>query len=466
MAITNFGNGTGLIQAQGIGSGLDIQSLVRQLVAAEAAPTETRLTRHAAVVGTQVSALGILKGALSGFQSVLAPLKDTSLFQVLTATSADDDVFIASADSNAVAGSYDIEVSQLAKSEQLVSGNFAGGAGAIIGTGTLTLTVGTKVMTLTITGANNTLGNIRDAINGASNNPGVEATLINTTAGANLVLTSRDTGAANTIRLSSTGAAGLEQLDHDGSVSPRWTTRQTAQDAMVAISGIARSSASNTITGAIDGVTLTLKSAAPGTPNTLSIASDQAAVVANVRKFVDGYNAMRGKFDSLSFYNAAAQTAGPLLADPMLNGIDSQMRRLSLGQVSGLAGDYTSLAAIGVTSDAKGKLALNDSKLKAALTADRSAVARLFGASGGIAVRLDAALTDQLASTGTIAARDKSLVNDQKTIDEQRVRHNARMTTIQQRYLTQFNALDTLLSEMRRTSTFLTQQLGAASTTG
>jgi flagellar hook-associated protein 2 len=172
---------------------------------------------------------------------------------------------------------------------------------------------------------------------------------------------------------------------------------------------------------------------------------------------------MRGKFDSLSFYNAAAHTAGPLLADPMLNGIDAQMRRLSLGQVAGLAGSYTSLASVGITSDTKGKLVLDDAKLKAALVVDRSAVARLFGSTGGIAVRLDAALTEQLASNGTIAARDKSLVDDQKSIEEQRTRHTARMTTIQQRYLTQFNALDSLLSEMRRTSTFLAQQLGAPS---
>jgi flagellar hook-associated protein 2 len=462
MPISNTGNGSGLISAQGIGSGLDIQSLVSQLVTAEGATVATRLSRHASVVGTQLSALGTLKGALSAFQTVVAPLKDTKLFQSLTATAADGAGFTAAADKTAATGSYAVEVTQLAAAEQLISKDFAGGATSVLGTGSLTLTRGASTMTLTLTSDNNTLGGIRDAINAASNNPGIQATLINTGTGSRLVLTATETGAANTVRVTSSGG-GLAQLEFSGVTNANWTLNQAAADASIRIAGVPVTRSTNTIANAIDGVTLTLTAATPGVSKTLNVASDQKTVIANVRRFVDGYNAMRAKFDSLSFYDAASRRSGPLLADPLMKSVDEQMRRISLNQVSGLPGIYTSLAAIGITSDTKGKLTIDESKLTAALAADRTAVAQLFGNTGGIAARLDSALTEQLASTGSIAARDKGLATDQQTITDQFTRHNARMSVVQQRYLSQFTALDTLMSQLKQTSTFLTQQLGSSS---
>jgi flagellar hook-associated protein 2 len=465
MITSTVGNGSGVIQSLGAGSGLDIQTLVSQLVTAEGAPTVTRLTRHASAVGAQLSAIGTLKGTLSAFQTVVAPLNDTKLFQVLTATSSDTAAVTAIADKSAVPGGYGIEVTQLAQAEKLISKEFAGGAAAVAGTGSLTLTHGTSVMTLTLDSTNNTLAGIRDAINGAANNPGIQATLINSATGSRLVLTSVNTGAANTVRVTSSGGA-LAQLDYAGAASVNWTANQIAQDASVKIAGVAITNANNVITSAIDGVTLTLKKAAVGVVNTLTVASDQNAVVNNVKRFVDGYNAMRDKFSSLTFYDAASKTAGPLLADPMMNGIDAQMRNLSLSQVNGVAGPYASLASIGIVSDAKGRLTLDQAKLTTALTAAPTAVAQLFGATNGIAARLTTALTGQLATSGAISARSQSLTNDQKTIIDQQTTHNARMAVVQQRYITQFTALDSLLSQMRQTSAFLTQQLSATSTTG
>jgi flagellar hook-associated protein 2 len=467
MAVSNTGNGIGAIQSLGIGSGLDIQSLVRQLVTVEGAPTVTRLTRQASQVGAQLSAVSSLKGALSAFQAVVTPLKDTRQFQVLTATSADNTLFSATADSTAVPGSYAIEVTQLAQADKLISKEYAGGATTAVGTGTLTVNVGSKSMALAIGTSNNTVAGIRDAINGASNNPGVQATLINSSTGSRLVLTATSTGAANTVRLQSSGG-GLAQLEYAGGASPNWTLNQQAQDASVKIAGAVITSASNTLTGAIDGVALTLNStSATGVTTNLGIASDQSAVIANVRRFVDSYNAMRKQFSSLSYYDAASKTAGPLLADPMMNGIDAQMRRLGLNQVNGLTGPYTALATIGIVSDTKGQLTLDQSKLTAALNANRNAVAQLFGSTDGIATRLDTALTQQLSATGTIAARNQSLTSSQKSIIDQQTAHQARMAQVQQRYLTQFTALDSLMSQMKQTSSFLSQQLsGSSSTTG
>ncbi len=455
---TTVGNGSGVIQSLGIGSGLDIQSLVSQLVAAEGAPQVAQLTRKSAAVATQLSAMGSLKGALSAFQSVVTPLKDTSKFQVLTATSADNAVFTASAGQSAVSGSYGIQVTQLATAQQLVSKEYTSGAATVFDTGTLTLTRGTSTTTLDISSSNNTLAGIRDAINASSSTSGVQATIITSGTSARLALTSTATGAANTITVASSGG-GLAQLEYTGAVTANWTVNQQAQDASLNIAGVTISSASNTVTGAIDGVTLNLVSAKPGVTNNLSIATDQNTVIANVRKFVNGYNAMRKSLDSLSYYDAASRQAGPLLGDPLMGGISDQMRRLSLNQVSGLSGVYTSLAAIGVTSDTSGQMSIDQTKLTAALTADSSAVARLFGSTNGIATRLDSVLTAQLSRSGGIAARDSSLAVDQKNIAARQVTHEERMAIIQQRYLTQFTALDTLMSQLKQTSTFLTQQL-------
>jgi flagellar hook-associated protein 2 len=463
MPVSNVGNGGGIIQSLGIGSGIDIQSLVTQLVAAESAPVDNRLTRQATKVATNLSAMGTLQGALSAFQAAVVPLKDAKKFDVLTATSGDQDVFTASADNTAVAGSYQIEVTALAKSAQLVSKPYVSGAATVVGTGTLTVSVGANSMALNI-GSNNTLAGIRDAINSNSGNPGLQATLIYGQDGARLVLTSTQTGAANTITLAASGGdGGLAQLAYAGGANLNYPVIQPGQDASVIIAGITHTNSSNTISGAIDGVTLNLKSATPGDTNTLTVASDQKSVLANLQQFVNGYNAMRSKFDTLSFYNSASQTAGPLLGDPLMNGVDSQMRQLSLSQVKSVAGNYNSLAAVGITSDTSGKLSLDTTKATAALNSNRSAVAQLFGATDGIAARLDSALTQLLGSSGSLSARNKSLADSQKSITDQQTTHQAVMATVQQRYLAQFNALDALMSQLKNTSTFLTQQLTSLS---
>jgi flagellar hook-associated protein 2 len=150
-----------------------------------------------------------------------------------------------------------------------------------------------------------------------------------------------------------------------------------------------------------------------------------------------------------------------MLGDPLLNSVDEQLRRLSLNEVSGTTGSYRSLASIGITTDSSGKLILDPSKLQTALQAQPNAVAQLFGASTGIAARLDTALTQVLASNGAVAARDKSLSDDQKVLEQQKTRHDQRMNVVQQRYLVQFNALDAALAEMKKTSSFLTEQLAS-----
>ena len=225
MAISGTGNGSGVIQALGIGSGLDIQSLVSQLVSAEGAPAQNRITRKSQDVATQISALGGLKGALSTFQAALTPLKDTKVFNAIKATAEDTKIFTASADNTAASGSYDVLVQQLAGADKLLSKAYTAPPGstsasaAVVGTGSLGITLGSTTISLTIDSSNNTLAGIRDAINNASNNPGVQASIVYGQDGAHLSLASSLTGASNTLRCRPSLPGSVERT-RVGSPSP------------------------------------------------------------------------------------------------------------------------------------------------------------------------------------------------------------------------------------------------------
>jgi len=466
MASTNLSNGLGLIQAQGIGSGLDIQSLVTQLTQAEGAAVQSRITRESSQLATDISSLGSLKGAVSTFQGVVTPLASAATLTALSATSSDPGTFTATTDATAAAGSYSVEVTQLAQAQQMVSQNFTSGTAASFSPGTLSITVGSKTMNLAIDSTNNTLAGIRDAINSASNNPGVQAAIIGDSTGSRLVLTATSSGAANAITVTSSGSADLVQLNYSAAAAGGWTVGQQAQDAIVKIAGVSFNSASNTVTGLIAGVTLTLKAAAPGTVNSLSVATDQSAILSYLQKFIDGYNAMQKVLKQLTGYNATTQTGGPMQGDPLAVGLASQLRNLSFDVVPGVGGSYNSLAALGVTTDSNGQLSVDQNKLNNALSRDPSIVTRLFSSSKGIGTRLNTVLTAALASNGALAARDTANTERQTAINDEQQALSDRLQVIQARYLEQFTALDTLMSQLKSTSSFLTQQLSSIAAIG
>lgn len=454
------GTGTGIIQSLGIGSGLNVSSLVSQLVAADRAAADARITRQAQQVATDISSLGQLKGAISSFQSALKPLASTDQFQLMSTSSADNTVFTATAGAKASPGSYQVSVQQLAQPEQILSKTFAGGASAVVGTGTLQVTTGSSSFSVTIASPANTLADVRDAINKAGDNTGVAATIVYGVNGAQLVLTTRSTGAANTLKLSSSGGdGGLAQLAWTGTGDANYTEAQKAQDAIVLVSGVEVHSASNTVTTAIDGVTLNLVTAKKDTPLTLSVTANQSGVLGNIQQLVNSYNSMVGVFGQLGSYDATTQVAGPMLGDFLLGDVTDKLRRGMTDPVSGLGAASSSLAAIGITTNADGTLAVDSTKLQAALASNSQAVATLFGGTNGIATRLGSSIGTLLGSTGAIAARDANLTQDQKDVTAQQTALDAQMAVVQQRYLTQFNALDTLMSQLQSTSSYLNTQL-------
>ncbi len=444
------------------GTALDVGSLVQQLVSSERAQYQAPITSRETKATVQLSAVSTLKGALGSFQTAVDGLKSASIFTPRMTSSSDEDVFTATSTGDAATGSYDIKVLALAKAQQLASGPIAGGSSAVVGTGTLTITYGDKTFDVTIDSTHNTLGNIRDAINKATGNTGVQATVLNDSSGSRLVLTSAQTGAANKITVAVAGGdGGLAQFAYDGVSASTVTELQPAQDAHIKIADqFDHYSASNVVTGLVDNVTLTLKSTSDDAV-TLTVAEDTASLKQKVTQFVNAYNALYSSFSKLRSFDATTKAAGPMLGDALLRGIESQISLDLSNPVAGITSDFKTLASLGIARQTDGTLKLDSAKLDKALNTDRTSVAKVFGGDNGVAARLSNDLTNMLKDGGAIDARTDSLNATLKKVRDDNDALDARMQVIQTRYTKQFTALDALLQQLQNTSNYLTSQLAS-----
>lgn len=448
------------IISSGIGSGLDIAGLVQQLVAAEGAPVETRFGQQEAKVQGKLSAFGSLKASLSQFRDKLEVMKDLDNFLTRTASAGNEDLYEATVGQNALPASYSVEVVNLAKSQKLTSGAFAS-AEAVVGTGTLRINVGASAFNIEITDENNTLAGIRSAINDALGNSGVAATIVTADAGSYLILAGEKTGAALSMVVTQSGGdGGLSALEYDpANLLFSLTESVAAQDALIRIDGFDVQSATNSIAGAIEGVTLDLLSAESGTIDTLVVANDDEAVRATIEEFVDSYNILVDTLDQLTSYNAEANIAAPLLGDSTIRGIRDQVRRELSVVVQDIDAPFSSLSEIGLDVQLDGKLQLVEEDFSAVLASDFSKLGQLFATTDGYATRMFGMIDGFLQTGGIIETRTAGLNSTIDDISEQREALGERLLSLEARLLRQFNALDSLVGELSSTSNFLAQQL-------
>jgi flagellar hook-associated protein 2 len=448
------------LRSPGLGSGLDINSLVEQLVAAERAPITAQITRRETKATLQVSALAQLKGAMSSFKDSLEPLKDAASFSPRKATSADDSIFTVTANTNAASGAYAVEVVELAGAQQLSSAAFAGGVTSAIGTGTLSITQAGVSFSVTIDSSNNTLAGIRDAINTAAGNQGVQATVINEVNGSRLIVSSNKTGAVHALRITQSGGDnGLAALVYDPGVSTTLTEIKAASDAHIRIAGFDHYSETNSISNAIDGITLTLNAESDGETVQLNVSEDSQALNERIKKFVDEYNAMQTVFARLRVFVPGSDNNGPLLGDALLRSIEDEIRFDLAQPVTGVLGNFTTLNSIGIIKKVDGTLEFDQSKFDAALTSDRNSVNTIFSGEAGVATRLFDHLTARLDIEAALETRNEGLQASLKTIENDKAVLEERMTAIEERYRRQFTALDQLLAGLSTTANFLASQL-------
>ena len=438
------------------GSVINVSTLVSQLVTATEAPQETLISNQTQQVSAQISALGTLKSALATFQGSLSALDTPSAFQIATATSSDETAFTASAGAGAPQGTYNVSVSQLAQAQQLLSGPLA--ATTPIGSGTLTLSLGGTSFKVTVA-ATDTLADLAANINSAAGNPGISATVLQGTDGAHLLLSSSLTGAANTIQVSETDAGtALASLTYGAGNTANYTQEAAAQDAAFSVSGVAFTSATNTVTDAMSGVTLNLLSTTTaGAPATLTIASDSATLETNISTFVSAYNTLQSTFATLGGYDASSATAGPMMGNAVLSGIQNQVQQALYSIVATGSPAYNTLASIGITTQSDGTLSLNSGTLSAALGTNFSAVTQLFSGSAGVASTLNTEITAALGSGGSITEAGQTLTSQENSLTTQSDQLNQQMAALTASLTQQYSALNTLLSSLQSTSSYLTQ---------
>jgi flagellar hook-associated protein 2 len=451
----------GTIISAGAGSGLDVAGLVQKLVEAEGTPKSARLDSAEAKVQAKVSALGSLRSALASFRDAVAKLKDLDAFQGRLATPSSKDFFSASATSAASPAAYEIEVARLARAHKLQSEPFLSKT-TVVGTGTLTITTAGQSFDIAIDATSNTVAGVAAAINASAAGAKVAATVVVGAGGAaTLTLTARETGGANAIAVTQAGGDG----GLSGIVFPPsgggLTEIQEALDARALIDGVEITSATNTVSGAIEGVDIDLLAANdPGEASGLTISYDRQGARAAVDSLVKSYNSVVDAIKSVASYSPETRKGGPLFGDAGVQNLVYQLRRELGGSVGGVDASFDMLAKIGVSVDVAGKLTVDGAKLDKVFAGDFDEVGKLFaGDDVGVAAKLDKVLDPYLRSGGILDSRNDALKASIDDIASQRDALAQRLEALQARYLKQFNALDGLLAEMQTTSNFLTQQL-------
>jgi flagellar hook-associated protein 2 len=449
------------ITSTGIGSGLDISAIVSSLTTAYGAAEQTQLTNQGNTLDSEVSAFGTVTSSLDSLQNTLSALETPSQLAGFDANVADSSVATATAASNAVSGTYSLAVQNLATSQTLTSAPVAS-SGAVVGNGTLKISVGGSSSTITVNSSNDTLAGIAAAINGASDNPGVSASIITASDGARLVLSGDTTGASNAITVTETdGGSGLSSLVYDPANGvTNLTQTQAATDANFTINGYAATSASNVVTGALSGVTLNLVGAsAAGATTTLSITPDTGAAQTSITNFVTALNSTLSTLQSLTAYDATTQTAGALQGNASLQALQNQLESILDTVNSSNPGGVSSLADLGISADAQsGQLDSDSTTLANVLKSSLSSVGSLLGGTNGIATQINNLVTQYTQAGGILATINQGLETGLTNVSTQQTALNAELAQYSATLTTQYNAMDTAVAALKETQTYLTAE--------
>ncbi len=461
-----------MISVPGLGSGLDVNSIVSQLIAVEGDTKTLLLANQQNGIEAEITAFGSIKSVLSTLQNSTSALKSPATFTATTANSSDVTKFTATTSGNVSPGIFDIEIRELAEAHKLLSPGFAD-ADTVVGEGGLTISVGNDSFVVTVDSSNSTVSGIRDAINDASDNTGVTATIINVDDGAGgteskLVLTSDTTGLENAITVvvsdsdaNHTDSSGLSALYYDtsdGTTPEQLSQVNPAADAEIYIDGQRVYSPSNTVVDAIQGVTLNLLAEDSGTNHTLTISTDKESIRSSIELFVSNYNSFVSLTNNMTAFEAEAGAAGIFLGDATVRTLRQQLRSEVAGAVTDISGPYSMLLDLGITTESDGTLKINTVTLDNALDSNLDEVAGLFSSTNGIASKLDSVLNEYVKSGGIIDLKTEGLNTTIDGIEAEFEQLQLSLDALEERLLAQFSALDILVNELNSTASFLEQQ--------
>jgi len=438
------------ISSVGVGSNLPLNELLDNLRKSES---------------VALSAYGVLKGSLEKLNDAAGALGKAETLAATRAT-VSGDAFTATSKSGAIAGRYDVHVTQLASHQTLVAASGQtdrstqiGGANA---GGVISVVVNGETRTLDLAGQGTSLNDIVKAIN--ASDLGVDATLINDGSNAphRLMLTTRETGAQHQItKISVEGNTALQAVlgypGNDGGMQQNIA----AVDAALTVNGIAVTSSSNTVEDVIEGVSLTLTKTS-SEPQSLTVEADLDSAKGAVKQFVDAYNALQNQIANLTRYDQTSHQHSVLTGDSVARTIQSRARGII--DVSMTGNGYANLAQLGISTDPNegGKLRIDDKALMRALQQDGTAVARLFGdAQHGVAARTEAIVKPMLAGEhGLLTTSENGARTMVASLTKDFEQTELRIDATIERYRKQFVALDGMVAQMNGISNYLTQQLG------
>lgn len=454
------------IQFGGLITGLDTKALIGGLVQAEQQSTKL-LENQKLRLQAKDAVFTALNGALGGLRSAAQSLSVSIDFSKRTAESSDPAVLSASAGSSASLGSHIVAVDSLAKVQTIRSTSFTD-ANATLGTGALTVNVGSAATSITIDNTNNSLAGLRDAINNSGAK--VTASIVNVGATGSpdhrLVLQGKETGSANTVTVTGSLTGGADPFAGGAEIV------QTATDAKFSVNGLTVSRSSNTVSDVIAGVTFVLRNEGDGDGTVdssdpsakITINNDSSALNAGVKKLVESYNAVNKLVTDQFKVNPETKRQGAVGADASLKGILSRLRReFSASGGTGVGIKYVS--DIGVSFQKDGSLTLDESKLSAAVEQDSTSVANLFiGLQNGIGKRVPEAVDEYIsAARGTLTLRQKGNAQSIQQIDDKIARDQRRAAALEERLSKQFSALEKIVGQLKSQGDFLAQQVGASS---
>lgn len=458
------------ISSLGAGTNLDLDSLYTKLETAEQTKLKP-LTARQTAYKAKLTSWGIVQTGLAKVQTAATALKNASSIASAKVTSANS-AFSVTLSGGASAGSYSVDVNQLASAQSLLSGSVTS-KDAVLGDTSLssrTLTIsqnGQKTpLTVTLGKDQTSLSGIRDAINKQQGS--VNASIIKADDKTfYLSLTSRDTGTSNAMTVSTTdGALGRILTYSKGGASNGMTEQAVAKDAVVKINGVTVTRSSNTITDAPEGVTLNLiKKTDAATPETLSVSRDNQPMATAVQAWVDAYNSLQTTVANQTKYTAVKRgtaqdnSNGALLGDNALRTMHTGLRRLLSSSHS--SGTISTLSQLGITQDVSGKLNVDSKKLDKILSDKGADVVAFFAGDGkttGFATGMVNKLDKMLGTGGTLQNATDGINQSIKKVSDDFSRVNNQITANMARYKTQFTSLSKMVSSMTQTSNYLKTQ--------
>jgi flagellar hook-associated protein 2 len=461
------------ISSPGIGSGLDVQGIVRQLVALERAPLQ-QLQTQASSFQTKLSTYGTIKSQVAAMGEAAAKLSNSSGWNAVTATSSNTAAIGVTAAADAPATSFTMQVSQLAKAQSTASTAVPTGSG--VGDGSLTIELGqwagtsftagaAASVSITI-GATDTLSAIASKINDAG--AGVSATVLRDASGERLLVRSRETGEANGFRITAadndgnnTDSTGLSRLAFDAGNSAGQTLSQAGQNALAMVNNVPISSASNRLADTLPGMTIQLQQVT-ALPVEINVSTDVDAIKKNVQAFVDSYNVLSANLATATRYDETTKKAGPLQGDATAVGLQNALRGMMRSVTS--SSPFERLSDLGIEMKLGGQLEIKQAKFDSALS-NLDGLKSLFTATTGVAttegfgLKLKRFADGLLSADGLVSTKAEGI---QRSIDRnglEQGRVNDRAARAEIRLLQQYNAMDAVVGRLSGLNAFVSQQI-------